>query len=150
MLSMGLPFSQIHKATDISMGTLSNMKNNPLVWGHAQWASLSHPHGGGGDHGQEVGNACGGAHGSGLDCVSLDRRGHCRKLKPLSCVKPVMERRCREDSEHLTEFNAAKYYERACKVLEEYARMFSKSIFTAGFKLASVAPFKTEATARAP
>ena len=83
MLSMGLPFSQIHKATGISMGTLSNMKNNPLVWGHAQWASLSHPHGGGGDHGQEVGNACGGAHGSGLDCVSLDRRGHCRKLKPL-------------------------------------------------------------------
>ena len=27
MLSKGLPFSQIHKATGISMGTLSNMKN---------------------------------------------------------------------------------------------------------------------------
>ena len=44
-----------------------------------------------------------------------------------------MERRCREDSEQLTEFNVAKYYERACKVLQEYARKYSKSIFTAGF-----------------
>ena len=63
------------------------------------------------------------------------------------CVKPALERLCREDCELLTEFNVAKYYERACKVLEENACKSNKSILSAGFKLAGIVPFNPEATA---
>lgn len=63
------------------------------------------------------------------------------------CVKPALEKLCREDNELLTEFNVAKYYERACKQLEDNARKQGKSILSAGFKLAGIVPFNPEATA---
>jgi len=63
------------------------------------------------------------------------------------CVKPALEGLCRADNEVLTEFNVAKYYERACKQLEDNARKQGKSILSAGFKLAGIVPFNPEATA---
>ena len=46
----------------------------------------------------------------------------------------------------LTEFNVAKYYERACKQLEDNARKQKKSLPYASFKLVGIVPFKPEAT----
>ena len=74
--------------------------------------------------------------------------GHTQPLDRchFGCVKPVLERLCKEAGDVLTETNVAKYYEAACKELGETARKAGKSILAAGFKLAGLVPFNPEAT----
>ena len=67
-------------------------------------------------------------------------------LQPLDrchfgCVKPKIEWLASQDSVLLSEYNVAKYYERATTIMEEDARKRGKSIMAAGFELAGIYPW---------